>query len=492
MSYSAPGIFNALDDWGSGSGLQAGDSLAIAQANTRSLRATIQAAINSCESGYAYGAIVLIPSNSDVPPPVNPPGTVGTGADWFFAATDEVDLAAIAIDCPYSLLFLGCGDATTLHMKRYASFDNNKHLFLINNASLTDSDANIGGITFQDLILKYDGGLTGGAAIFAQSSQNIRVFRCIISNVPNGITVLDTANFSLLECLSVGIADELRCIDTHFDGCQTAVQIIPGGATKDMTLENVVASGPGTQLLVQPPSTQQVENLALLNCAFTNTDSQSTDSAIVLDAGAGNTDIDTVRFVSCTCLLNPASGLEIRSARHVEILGGSYSGNTQGTGTGAGIWLHGSPTDVRIVGVGLRSDVYSSSAQQYAVIVGAGASNIFISDCDMTNYGSGGPLSVSSAGSNNIQVLKCPGYNDQGTAVSTSPPPDNAMFNGFYFTKKYYGPVTFYTTGSGIITISIQGIATPLKSGSFRLAAGSTADAQIHYSSAPTFLMIGE
>lgn len=549
MYYSQPGIFNALDDWGSlGQGMVSGDS-SMAQHNALALQATIEAAVASCSPDYKYGAIVLIPSNGDVPTPVNSTGTVGTGGEYFIAAPSETATAAVTITCPYPLLILGTGDGTTLHMTT-----DSIHMFEVNNGHSSD---NIGGVSFQDLQFEYDGTLTAGAAIYigtnesgADSAQNVRVFRCTFTDVPQGVYITNALQFSMLDCtgvfvsrssgtmvtigdqggdntgsffayiadcsfsvdaselgatvgLSVGKADELHCVDTYFSGFQSGIAITPDLTTRDLSFVNVTAQGPGTQLLIQPVSGKNVQNAAVINCNFTNTLEASTLSAVVVDAGTSNPNVDSLRFVSCVCQLNPSAGLEIRSGQNIEILGGSYSSNGQAEGaTSAGIWLNNyhaslSPSNVRIVGASCAASVYGEAAQKYAVIIGGGCSNIFINNCDLTGYGTPSiPILFGSAISN-VQVVKCPGYNDQGTTVATAGPPTGAAFNGTYF--GYYGPVVFYVINSPshvITEIEIQGVSTHLLSGTFTLAPGSHTNATITYTPpttpGPLFLMVGQ
>ena len=539
MYYSGPGIFNALDDWGGlGSGMTSGDpSIPTARHNAAALQATINAAVAACSDSYEYGAIVLIPSNCDVPPPVNAAGTVGSGGDYYIAAPVESDAAAVTITCPYPILILGTSGATRLLM-----INDNIHMFVVNNGQ---SASALGGITFQDLQFKYDSSLNSGAAIYSEDSQNVRLFRCAFTDVPQGVLITNTLRFSMIDCtgvyiesdtgtiltvtdssgpgtgslqayiadcsfhvaegagefgtsgLVVGVADGLRCVNTHFDGfANGGVQIKPDGATSDLSFLNVVAQGPGTQLLLQPSSGGKVKNAAFVNSHFTNNSSTSTESAVVADGGGENANVDTVRFVSCTCQQNPSAGLEIRSAQNVEILGGSYSSNGQAElSVSTGIWMNNStgsaPSNVRIVGASCAASALNQPPQTYGITVSDGSSDVFIEDCDLTGYTGTPPIPINFASpGTNVQVVDCPGYNDQAVTFASAPA-NGSEFDGV--TYGYYGPVAFYIGANTTVTeVAINGDNTHLLSGIFALSAGSVPYAVLSYSAIFPFLLVGQ
>ncbi len=515
------------------------DDITTARNNAMALQATINAAVAGCtDSGGSYGAIVLIPSNDTVPSESD----LGDGGVYYIAAPTEGQAYAVEITCYFPILICGTGTGTILHM-----IEDSIHMFNI--AVSSSGDENVGGISFQDLQFQYDTSLTAGAAIFvgklgnvSGAAQNLRLFRCVFTDVPQGVHVTNTLQFFMMDCtlqyevlttgtiltvgdqggasetssdeatiagcafsvasssssaigLFVGGVNQLRCRDLQFNGFQTAIQINPGESSVDLAFTNIVAYGPGSQLTVTCTTDNFINGLSFVNCTFNNDLAVSTASAVILDPGS-NAALDTVRFVSCTCTGNAYSGLEIDGGQHIEILGGEYAGNSQASGSSAaGIWIEGAPSNVRIVGASLVASVYGLSAQKYALTIGSGASDIFVSDCDMTGYHPASPLDVSTSVGTNVEVVNCPGYNDQGTLVAAIAPASATPFNGASY--KYYGPVQFFVTGGTytIHSIKINGNATQLTSGTFRLEPGSTPNATISYTPpsppGPDFIMIG-
>jgi hypothetical protein len=178
---------------------------------------------------------------------------------------------------------------------------------------------------------------------------------------------------------------------------------------------------------------------------------------------------------------------------NIEVLGGYYSLNGADPASGlpsAGIAIGGAPSGARITGAACNNLVdyngtFLPATQDYGIVIGSGALNVFVRDCDLRGNITQAVASISSV--TNVQITDCAGYNDQATAVRTTPPGPSA-FSGTTF--GYYGPVAFYTTGGSLTQIAIDGHNTNLTSGSFTLAAGETAT--LTYSGLPTFIMIGK
>ncbi len=160
------------------------------------------------------------------------------------------------------------------------------------------------------------------------------------------------------------------------------------------------------------------------------------------------------------------------------------------------------PYGVRVIGAACNNSLFFSGGaggefltptQQYGIYVeSATQENLFIHNCDLT-----GNLSAAVSAASpptNLQITGCAGYNDQGVVVRNVIPPTATTFFSYSFTTPYYGPVEFYVSGvSGAISqISIDGHATPLKSGSFFLAPGENAEITWSGVSFPIFLMIGK
>jgi len=111
-----------------------------------------------------------------------------------------------------------------------------------------------------------------------------------------------------------------------------------------------------------------------------------------------------------------------------------------------------------------------------------------VRDCDFTDSGEAVAVTTPVA---KLQIMGCPGYNDQGKKVTGTVPCSGASFGGA--TNGYYGPLEFYVAGSGsdITEIAINGDDTYLTSGSFYLMPSETA-ALTHTGGIIHFLMIGK
>jgi hypothetical protein len=214
-------------------------------------------------------------------------------------------------------------------------------------------------------------------------------------------------------------------------------------------------------------------------------------------------------------------GILIEAGTNVQIAGCDCSGTGSADNPGVGISISnesGTTSDVRVIGSTAVGEILemTASSQQYGASI-SGAANVYINDCTFTKAASGGagvsisggatavfvsdcdcsvnsygvsvtgscenvylngcnlnnsgitPLHTSTPGT--LQVINCPGYNDQGTVLSGTPL-NGISFNGPTFS--YYGPVAFYTISSSAHTISqieIDGTITHLTSGGFTLNA---------------------
>lgn len=538
--FSQPGIFNVLDDWGGfGYPMKAGDpSRTAAKKNSQVLAATVAAAVDYCNSG-GFGAIVLIPSNSEVPPTT---GGGGNGGIYYLSAQDTSGAPLVTINCVYPIKIMGTSNASVLTMLASdANVDDEVPMFYIDNAGSDDTD--VGGITFEDLWFEYASSLGGdSAAVKSVNSQNVRLNRCVLVNVTNGIVIENTSQFSMTDCtglfdasvggtmltigdtgsagtgsffayvsncqfrvgtgmatgpaafgLVLGICNELRVVDCHFEGFNTGITFSPSADTTDMSFTDVTLIGQGTQVSMTPSDTNKIQGVCFTNCKFQNnsaTGTGATLSAVVLDAGTNPT-IDGVRFVSCLCVNNAAAGLELRAGQNIEVLGGLYSANSQVSSGYAAIWLNGTGTNLRIVGTSLVPGAFSvTTPQPYGVKIGAWT-NVFISDCDVTGYGSGGataPFEFSLPGAG-LEIVNCAGYNDQGTSLALAFLPVSATFSSSSI--GYHGPVAFYVSATHVTEIQINSVNTGLPSGTFMLPPGGATSIKITYSATPSVVAIG-
>ncbi len=192
-NYSQPGIINALDY-----GMVPNDPTK-ASANATALQKAINAAQASCSNagGATYGATVLIPSNDTVPG-----GTGnGDGGVYYIAANQITGAPAVAISCAYPMLITGTSNGTKLVMTAPQG-GNFGDLFLVEN-NPGSGDANIGGVTFQDLQIFYAEGVTGGAAIrVTTGSQNVRIFRVVFDSCPVAVALDDSLQVSIIDCVA--------------------------------------------------------------------------------------------------------------------------------------------------------------------------------------------------------------------------------------------------------------------------------------------------
>ncbi len=340
-------------------------------------------------------------------------------------------------------------------------------------------------------------------------------------------------------------ADQIRVVNVRIEAFEAGIVIIPGGSG-DAThgtvnhgyFENVTAftgtntesilpyAGPG--LIIQPQGDQYVSELVFIACTFqpgADNPTAYTGGGIFIDQSETTGVVDQLRFVSCYSCGWPGPGLEVTSGSNIEILGGYFSCNGSQSSPptlSAGIALT-VPANVRIIGVGCTNSCTDpvdgspfSATQEYgiyvdlggasnilvegcdltgnldsAVHVGALASGVFIRDCNVSDYTT--PLDIAGTATN-VQATNCAGYNDQGTVVHSTIPASATSFSASGY--GYYGPVEFYTiatSGNSISQIKVNSTDTFLKTGSFYLAPGETA--QISHgglSGTPDFVMIGK
>jgi|HubBroStandDraft_4_1064222.scaffolds.fasta_scaffold00014_73 hypothetical protein len=319
-------------------------------------------------------------------------------------------------------------------------------------------------------------------------------------NNPNGVGIL------------VENADQIRVANTRIEGFQQGILIQPGGMNNNVRrayfgnvscYPNSEVSTVGAAVLIQPTDGTWVAQVWFEACQLgpPKEGTEYLGAGVVIDplngsGGGGN--VDQVRLIGCHVCQWNGPGLELIGAgtsgtqtpSNIEVVGGYYSLNGSNPGSGlpsAGIALVGGtngPYGVRVVGAACNNSVFFSGGsggvfltptQDYGIsIASATQTNLFVHDCDLT-----GNLSapISTSGSlTTLHVANCAGYNDQGVAVHSVVPTSATTFFSYSFTTPYYGPVEFYVSGvSGAISqISVDGHATPLKSGSFYLAPGES------------------
>jgi hypothetical protein len=341
-------------------------------------------------------------------------------------------------------------------------------------------------------------------------------------------------------------SEHLRMMNTRVEAFQYGLVFKPSLLMVRSHFENVsiremaaTATTLAGALVIQPQSGANVYETAFVNCEFGPADVAGTKytlGGVYIDARIGI--VDVLRFVSCTSIGWPGPGLQILggttdstpNCAHVEILGGEYSSNGQGTGTqqfGIYIGASGEAADsisnVRIAAASCVGSVLGDSAsQQYGIYVTDGASNVIIDHCDLTGnaaaaafvgVGSGGAptnvfirncnatgytpgtaLKFTSPGT--VEVTDCAGYNDQNTELNGGTAPTGAV-SASSCTTPYYGPsLVMFSNPSGggwsALTVHVSGPGYSMGFGSIYLPRPYD---QIYFSSAPgslTFHWIGK
>lgn len=334
----------------------------------------------------------------------------------------------------------------------------------------------------------------------------------------------------------IGVAvynsEHLRIKNTRIEAFAYGIWIKPAGNAFRTHLENVTIretagvteDPPGTPaggaLLIQPQSRGSVTETDVVACEFGPGEIEGTAytlGGVRVDATAGT--VDVLRFISCTSIGWPGPGLQILGAAngsvpgcaHVEINGGEYSANGQGSGTlSAGINIGesgeaaGSISNVRIAGVSCIGYIlaYTTLQQQYGIYIADGAqdvivdhcdltgdktaaafvgkgtggapTNVFVRGCNVTGYASastGGAFAFTSPGT--LQVTDCAGYNDQNATISTVNPTSGTSASDAstlaHGAINYYGPsmVTGISNSGTATHVHISGTGYPIPTSSF-------------------------
>ena len=332
--------------------------------------------------------------------------------------------------------------------------------------------------------------------------------------------------------------EHLRMVNTRLDSYGQGIAITAGAQPKE-TAANVrklyfgnVSSYPsnaGAALVIQSGSSKAaVTEVFFANCEFAPAGSSTsyTGAGIVIQPGSTGP-INQIRFVDCYCCFWTGAGMQIGGGHNIEVLGGYYSCNGVETGSmysQSGIAIVGPVNGLRIVGAACNNSAYNldlgtpgfvSPTQVYGVYVegasSSGPTSIRITGCDLTGNTESGLYITGASGTptnifakncdisgyattpavqvvtpvNNVQITECPGYNDQGTVVSSTTPA-GTFYN---HTLGYYGPITFAVWGGAISHIVLSGQTTNLTAGNYYLACNESAE--ILATVSPSFVAIG-
>jgi hypothetical protein len=130
-----------------------------------------------------------------------------------------------------------------------------------------------------------------------------------------------------------------------------------------------------------------------------------------------------------------------------------------------GLYVTGTATSARVNGCDLTGNLTNGV---YIDGTSGAPVNLFIRDCDLSGYSSpAAPVHVVSPVTN-LQIVDCPGYNDQGTLItSTAPTLGMAFTIARLGSTPYYGPGECYVNNAE--TVKISGQTTHLTTASFYL-----------------------
>lgn len=415
MLYSQPGIFNVLDY-----GMVPND-ISAAEANALALQNAIDAAQANCASpsAQAYGGIILLPSNDTIPIADSPPNDGDGGTYYIAMPSSPPGKSAVVVDCFYPLLFLGTGSGTTLEMVGSSSGDFG-NLFQLETGG-GSTNANIGGIAFQDFQIRYGEGATDGVGIVIDhNSLNVRLLRMNFIDCPVAVSIPYALQASLIDCrtlndlnagtplqlgggggsghpkevyvagcifeaigsaagapgtagISLMQAEELRVVNTRIDSFEQGISTLASSSfSTRLYFEDVSVFAMSFDPTVGAALYLGADGGSVAIAEFVTCDFQPaeggtayTGSGIML-AGSPVAVLDQVRLTSCSSCGWTGAGLEMTGGTNIEVLGGAYCCNgapfSPPNDLSAGIALTGAVDGVRIVGASCTNSVYDPDA----------------------------------------------------------------------------------------------------------------------------------
>jgi len=303
-------------------------------------------------------------------------------------------------------------------------------LFVIYNTQESGyfANANAGGVSFENLQIKYDNQTSDTVAAIRVlgGSQNVRLFRMVLSDCPIGVALDDSLQCSIIDCqiqfdkpvftaavtlgtadtratetyiaactfeasdhgeqVGIGLwimqADQVRVVNTRIEAFEQGILFqTPGDASrvffKDVTVyPTSTHAGTGAALLIQPSIGASVTQAVFMGCFLNRTlDAKGRDMytgpGVLLDESSGGGTIDQVRFVSCYACKWDGPGLQINGGSNIEVIGGYFSCNAgfeslpSDLPPPAGIAITAVNVDVngvRIVGAGCNNSFYQGGS----------------------------------------------------------------------------------------------------------------------------------
>jgi hypothetical protein len=233
-----------------------------------------------------------------------------------------------------------------------------------------------------------------------------------------------------------------RVVDTEIDGFYTGIQLATaqGGPTNKgsmFTSVRVLTPSGGIGLNLQP----NAYDVRFVACAFENITPGTAQNIVIGPVDGGNESIDTVIFDASTSLGSIDYGLQIAGGQNIQVLGGTYSGNTT-----AGIGITGAATEIQVNGANcigiLEPGSLNQRSQLYGISINPG-SGVIVQDVQLVGVNcSGNGTSENGSG---IYI--------NGTGVSDVRI-DDAVCEGSVFaiaSQQQYG---IYVNGASGVTIA--------------------------------------
>lgn len=390
MAYSQPGIFNVLDQ-----GIYPG-TLGDPTSNTSLLQQLIYTV-----QGLGGGTI-LFPSQYEF-----------NGINYTeYRFNSTIGVGPTTSPSPVSIIFAGTGQGTESQTTLIMEADGD--LFDVDTGSPEQDEPpvggeHVGGITFQDLSIKYPAG-SSGTAINVVTGENVRVLRVVFIDCPQAVWFQDALQCSMFlctaannntkpspACVSIGTTENIlakeiyigsctlaayhlggtgilmqgtehvRVMNVRMEGFSDAIRITPGGgsisggqnAVKHY-FGNVTVftddplGGTGPAVTIQPQGQQSISEIVFSGCTFEpSAGAVSAGPGVYIDEGAYGAIVSDIRFISCHVTRWSGPGIEITSGTNIEINGGLYAANASGanpSGGSGGISITGPASAVRIVG----------------------------------------------------------------------------------------------------------------------------------------------
>jgi hypothetical protein len=283
-----------------------------------------------------------------------------------------------------ALVFAGTGQGDKTNPLLQVT--NGADLFQVNNPTAGVNDANVGGVTFQDLHIQYVTNFAG-AAIHVVNGQNVRLLRVVLHDCPRGAYFEESLQCSMIDCTAIypsaglsptcvtighpssdnnGIetyiagcvfrndnntgvamqiynAEHVRVVNTRMEAFQQGVLVTPSGVhqnVKKVYFGNVScfaesnSAGTGAGVLIQPQNGRWVGQVTFDSCELDAPDNGTSylGAGVIIDpvngAGGGGV-IDQVRFKDCHVCKWPGPGLAI------------YGGNNSSTPTATNVEILG-------------------------------------------------------------------------------------------------------------------------------------------------------